>query len=494
MSLGKYFKRLIGSEQPAPVAAEPAAPVMPEAAPKAPPSGEPLAEIVPALDKGLPQGSMIDTEVEVAGKPSTSLLKVQTHGERNTTDSLRQKFFRRDPVLNQYHQVIGYRLSLRSALSDENQADPVLQTMRGEMLVQGLFSLGLLELAKDKQLIIDLPPAMWGNQQIMRLPRKNMVFMLSWLGEVGKEQMDQVPALLDAGYALGMDFMVALRDGRELGRHMTYFTVDMATLPAGLRPEKLRGLFTRPTQKMLAENVNSDEALEAAKALGCHWYQGYYFARRQPLLPPRLDGNRQRILMLLNLVRQRAEISELEEHFKRDAALSYRLLRYINSPGTGLIQTVRSIAHALIILGYDQLYRWLTLLLYASGKGDPRSQALLKSALVRARLAETVAKRSLPPAESDAVFITGIFSLLDVLFNAPMEKAVDGLSLPEPVLNALVKDEGLYAPFLRLAAACEEGEETAIITQSNALGLSADEVNELHMAALVWAESMDQDA
>lgn len=483
MILGKYLKKLVGGDEspsvPEPVQNDPVDVVPSEA--------EPLAD-----SRGLPgQAAMIDTDGE--GQRGTSLLKVATHGERNTTETLRQKFFRRDPVLNQYHQVIGYRLALRSALNDGPQTDAVLQTMRGEMLVQGLFSLGLLELAKDKVLLLDMPPAMWANPLLQRLPRKNVVIVLSWIGEVAEAEKAGITTLLDAGYALGMDALVALRDGHEYSRGISYFSVDMGALPAGLKPEKLRNLFTRPAQKMLAVNVNSDEALDAAKNLGCHWYQGYYFARRQPLMPPRLDGNRQRILMLLNLVRQRAEISELEEHFKRDAALSYRLLRYINSPGTGLIQTVRSIAHALIILGYDQLYRWLTLLLYASGTGDPRSAALLKSALVRARLAENVAKRSLPAAESDAVFIGGIFSLLDVLFNAPMEKAVDGLNLPQPVLDALLHDSGPYAPYLRLAIACEEGEESAIVAQANALGLLAEDVNELHMAALVWAESLDQE-
>src|SRR5574340_50243 len=63
-------------------------------------------------------------------------------------------------------------------------------------------------------------------------------------------------------------------------------------------------------------------------------------------------------------------------------AITFKILRYINSPVNGLQQEIRSIAHAMTLLGYDQLYRWLTLLLFASGKADPRSQLLLKNALV----------------------------------------------------------------------------------------------------------------
>ena len=110
----------------------------------------------------------------------------------------------------------------------------------------------------------------------------------------------------------------------------------------------------------------------------------------------------------------------------------------------GFQQPIRSIAHALVIIGYKQLYRWLTLL-STSGKADPRSKALLQNALVRARMTELLGQKKLSPAEREGLFIVGIFSLLDVLLNVPMEQALEQLQLPAPVMAALARREGIYA-------------------------------------------------
>jgi EAL and modified HD-GYP domain-containing signal transduction protein len=196
-------------------------------------------------------------------------------------------------------------------------------------------------------------------------------------------------------------------------------------------------------------------------------------------------------LELLNMVKSQENISQLEEKFKHDAMLSYKLLRYINAPVNGLQQQIHSIAHALVLLGYKQLYRWLTLLLFTSGKADPRSKAVLQNALVRARMTELLGQSKVPPTERDGLFIVGIFSLLDVLLNVPMEQALEQLQLPAQVVAALARHEGVYAPFLALSVACEEADQEAIVEHAAACGLDANEVNAAQVKALVWAEDID---
>ena len=194
---------------------------------------------------------------------------------------------------------------------------------------------------------------------------------------------------------------------------------------------------------------------------------------------------------LLNMVRNRSEIAALEKVLRRDPVLSYKLLRYINAPVNGLLQEVHSIAHALIILGYNQLYRWLTLLLFSSGEHIPQAQALLRSALVRARLVELLGWDRIESAEREGLFIVGVFSLLDALFNVPMERALADLHLPEPVMQALVHRVGIYAPFLELAVACESADQDQIERYAGLCGLDAATVNAMHGDALAWAEELE---
>lgn len=123
-----------------------------------------------------------------------------------------------------------------------------------------------------------------------------------------------------------------------------------------------------------------------------------------------------------------------------------------------------------MLLGYQALYRCLTLLLFTQGPADPRAQPLLRQALIRARFAEPLAESPLAPAQQGEVFLVGIFSTLDVLFNLPMEQALSQLRLSEAVSAALTRREGPYAPYLQLVIACEQFDQERVAQDAAMLG------------------------
>jgi EAL and modified HD-GYP domain-containing signal transduction protein len=192
------------------------------------------------------------------------------------------------------------------------------------------------------------------------------------------------------------------------------------------------------------------------------------------------------------MAREKAPIERMEAAFKRNAALTYRLLRYINSPANGLGRSIQSIGHALVWLGFEPLYRWLSLLLFSTGEGDGRSDALLRNALVRARFMENLGALQLEPKQRGGLFIVGILSHLDALLNLPMSQAIEPLKLPDAMRDALLTRTGLYAPYLLLAQACEHFDQEAVNTLASQHGLSADEVNLAHVNALIWSESLEK--
>jgi EAL and modified HD-GYP domain-containing signal transduction protein len=144
-----------------------------------------------------------------------------------------------------------------------------------------------------------------------------------------------------------------------------------------------------------------------------------------------------------------------------------------------------------MLLGHDQIYRWLTLLLFTGGEVDPRSQSLLRNALVRAHFTESLGRDRLKPNQRDGLFIVGIFSLLDALLNVPMKQALAGLQLPQAVLDALLDRSGLYAPYVKLALACEHFDQAAIAATAADIGVDADTVNLAHVNALIWSEGIE---
>lgn len=466
-------------------------------------SGDPSAATPGSLKDAVPRvdyvpeeefrgEKIIDTRQDGPEEVVTRVLEIETDGRRTTTAGLRQKFLGRQPILDRSQQLIGYELLLRNPAAHARKLDEGLQRMYDDMLLGGLLSLDMDRLLGDKTVFVSVSAAALYSPLLDMLPKGGVVLALRLDPEEAEQQFTQVKDLAVAGHTLALDDFVYSPELDPLLRLVKYARIDVSGCDALGLGEKLFPILEREQVEPVAKNVDTEEAFDTCRHLSFHYFQGYYFAKRQPGKPPRIDSDRERVIELLNLVMNNAEISALEEVFKRDASLSYRLLRYINSPGCGLLQKLRSIAHALVVLGHDRLYRWLTLLLFSSGKLDPHSQALLKNALVRARLAEILGQKTIPPSESEGLFIAGIFSLLDVLLNVPMEQAVAHLNLPDPVLQALVKRKGPYAPYLELAIACEEGDDRRIEACSGACGLDAETVNLAHVQAMIWAEDVDK--
>jgi len=87
-----------------------------------------------------------------------------------------------------------------------------------------------------------------------------------------------------------------------------------------------------------------------------------------------------------------------------------------------------------------------------------------------------------------------VFSLLDTMLGIPMKRALESVALPEPVLDALLRNQGVFAPFLELTRACESGDDEAFARTAEALHLSNRQVNWAHLQALAWADSMTAEA
>jgi EAL and modified HD-GYP domain-containing signal transduction protein len=116
--------------------------------------------------------------------------------------------------------------------------------------------------------------------------------------------------------------------------------------------------------------------------------------------------------------------------------------------------------------------------------------ALAAAALVRGRLMELLAGHLLPAAECDNAFVAGVFSLLDVLLDLPLDRALQPLALPQPVADALLRRTGVLAPFLELTQACEHGDGDAFARAAAQLHLSSHDINWAHLQALAWAEEL----
>jgi hypothetical protein len=215
---------------------------------------------------------------------------------------------------------------------------------------------------------------------------------------------------------------------------------------------------------------------------------GWFFLKgvtvKQKLAPSHAQ-----IVRLLNLVRNDSDITEIEQTLKQDVSLPYKLLRYINSAGFGLMVEVQSFRHAVTILGRDRLNKWLSLLLISASK-DPSAPAVMQAAIARGRMMEILGAQFFDTAQVDNLFITGAFSLLDVLLGSPIEVILDQMTLPDAIRDALLHHQGAYAALLGLAIASESASCDDLGQQSDALGLSSQQVSAAILQAVAFADNL----
>jgi len=292
------------------------------------------------------------------------------------------------------------------------------------------------------------------------------------------------------GYQFALDDFVYRAELEPLLDIAGYVKLDVRALSLAALTEQMRLLRGR-SLRFIAEKVETRAEFKALRALLINYYQGYYFARPETLSAKRMDPSAQQVMQLFNLVIGNAASPVIEAGFRQNVALSYNLLRYINSVGFGLAHQVETVKHALVILGNAKLARWLTLLLFSATRSDnPAPQALLHMALVRARLAELLGKPRLGAAHQDYLFMCGMFSLLEAMLDVPLEEALKNLKLPDAVSNALLHGAGPYAPYLELSRACEQPDLERIHMLAPTLGLEIDAISRAQMDARSWTESV----
>jgi c-di-GMP phosphodiesterase len=164
----------------------------------------------------------------------------------------------------------------------------------------------------------------------------------------------------------------------------------------------------------------------------------------------------QAIVELINQVDAEAPMGQIEVTLKRDPTLAYKLMRYINSPVFGLRVEITSFSHAIMLLGYQRLKRWLALLL-VTAVSDANLRPVMFAAVRRGLLMEALAPPQTDSATRSEMFICGVFSLLDRMFQMPFSALLKTIPVPEPVYKALVERSGPYEYAIHLVRCLEGG-------------------------------------
>ncbi|HYF59045.1 MAG TPA: HDOD domain-containing protein [Burkholderiaceae bacterium] len=401
-------------------------------------------------------------------------------------------FLGRQPILDRNQQLIGYELLYRGDLeatearfADGEQASLVV-------IATLLQELGADQVLGGKTAFVNVGPGSLGEDSpVTLLDPKRTVLEFSPPTAADEATLAALAELRRRGFGVAVNVESPATLKLPVFAIASHVKVDLTRVPMEQLPLVVKLLKAAGGRRMLlAEKVETREQASACLAHGFDCLQGYYFAHPETLSTRKLEPARAAVMQAIKLLLRNADVIEIDNALKRDVALSVKLLRYMNSAGMGLSARIDSLKHAIQLLGYAKLARWLTMLLATADSKDPTAPLLARTAITRGRMMELLGETRFDVGQRDNLFIVGTFSLLPAMLMVPMKDALQELELPEPVTDALLERSGDFAPYLRLAEACESPSLSGVAQLCKQLDVAPRALNLAQMQATDWVNQL----
>lgn len=392
--------------------------------------------------------------------------------------------------------IYGYELLYRnSEINKFPDEDPEQATV--ELLVNTFLTIGIDKLVGKSKSFINFSQNTLESGIADQLDPRFVIIEVLEDAKLTPKLIQVLLRLRKRGFKVALDdFFIdaSARLPRNLFQAVDMVKVDFLNTTATDR-RRIELLVKKNRHIMLvAEKIEDEADYEEARKHGYLLFQGYYFARPEIVkgkeIPPNYVTHFQ---LIKEFNEEEPNVNQISTILKRDVSLSYKLLRYINSITFDIPNEIHSIHQAVMLMGLRETKRWLRILLLremgrASGRGKER--ALIDRSLVRAKVCELLAtyKRK---KNADEYFLTGLFSLIDIIMRNELERLISQLSLSKEITSTLLGEETEILPYLQLAIALEDFDIEAIHTLTEKIGLDEKTLSKIAQEAHNWAMFFD---
>lgn len=244
-----------------------------------------------------------------------------------------------------------------------------------------------------------------------------------------------------------------------------------------------------PNMTFCAENLHTVEEFEKAKASGLFKvFEGTFF--RVPInsgdteVAP-IKINYMKLMKMIN--QPDFDLTDVANVVGQDPALSIELLKIANR--LTINSNIRSIAQATALLGQKEIRRWLNTTLF-NGLAAGKPNEITRLSLVRARFAENLAPVFDYAMRKEELFLMGLFSLLNLILDMPMEEALEQVGVSNEIKKALVSDDGIFAPQLEFLLSYEAGDWQEVSRLMVLHEIEMHDVYDAYVEALKWYGNM----
>ncbi len=394
----------------------------------------------------------------------------------------------RQPIFNKDMQIYAYELLFCDG------TEKYLPEMDGDIattqvIKNSVINIGMNEICAGKKSFINFTANLLIKQIPLLLSKENIVVEILEDVEPEEDLLQACREMSNKGFLLALDdfvYMPKLRPLVDLA-DIIKFDFRISTI------EEIQSYIEQlphPKPRLLAEKIETKEEFEIALDMGFEYFQGYFFCKPEIIKGKKIETSQLAQLEIMAAINgddlDFAKITDLVLH---DVGISYKLLRYINSPFYAKPQKISSIKHALVYMGAPELRRFMSLMTIsnlAAGKPDE----LISIACIRGKFCELLGEISGKKVNVSELFTVGMFSLLDTILGQPMPDILDKIPLSPNLVTALVEKKGLLAAFLIMVVAYEQGRWPIVKTLAGKLKVDEDKVPALYLEACQWSNSV----
>ncbi len=393
------------------------------------------------------------------------------------------RYVARQPIMDRRGRVHAYELLFRSGPDAFFSGDGNMAT---RTMLDNTVIFGLERLTGGLPAFINCTAESLTDRLVDVLPTSMTVLEIL-------ETLEPTPALVEAcrglkasGFRLALDDFMWKPELEPLVQIADYIKVDFNLLGRTGR-NYLRERLGGVTVAMVAERVETQEDYQEALEEGFTLFQGYYFCRPVLFKNRKVPSNRLSQIGILELLKgDSVNLAKLSQFVKRDASMTYRLLRLVNSPVFAMRQEIRSIETALLVVGEDT-FRRIAMLAITSELCVNQPLEVLRMAFVRGRFCELAAVPcAMDPTEQ---YLLGMLSLLPAMLCLPMEVLTPELPLRNEIRKALDGESNPERALLQWLEANENGDWEACDEVIHSYGMDQDKMIACYAEAMMWAET-----
>jgi c-di-GMP-related signal transduction protein len=397
-------------------------------------------------------------------------------------------YLARQPIFHRNKEIFGYELLFRDGLFN---AFPQIDgdAASSNVLSNSFFCMGMDQITSGKKAFINFTQELLIQKTPLLFPKDHLVVEILETVQPTEAVILACMEMASAGYQLALDDFSDDPGLEPLIAIAGIIKIDIRLTPGDQAREILKRLSVYPV-KFLAEKVETYEEFETYLEMGFDYFQGYFFSKPQVLKARDISSSRLALLeIMVEINRDPMQFPAVEKLIARDVSVSFKLLRYINSPYYTRGQEISSIRQAILSLGEMGIRRFIPIVLM-SAIADNKPHELIRVSVIRARFCELLCKNTPTRHRGPELFTLGLFSLIDAIMDEHMDLLIKKLPFSKDIRGALLSHAGEMADYLNLVRAYETGEWASVSRFADIIGMDKHRIPQLYLDAVVWADTL----